>query len=112
MGNGRNIAFWFILFLVIVVLFNVFSSGSGSLQSREVNYSDFVVAIEGGEVKAATLDGEKVMFKGADRKEYVTIVPSDANVTDLLISNGVVIRAEQQEQSGLQSFLMLSLIHI
>ena len=106
MGNGRNIAFWFILFLVIVVLFNVFSSGSGSLQSREVNYSDFVVAIEGGEVKAATLDGEKVMFKGADSKEYVTIVPSDANVTDLLISNGVVIRAEQQEQSGLQSFLM------
>ena len=63
MGNGRNIAFWFILFLVIVVLFNVFSSGSGSLQSREVNYSDFVVAIEGGEVKAATLDGEKVILE-------------------------------------------------
>ena len=102
MGNSRNIAFWFILFLVVVVLFNVFSSGSGSLQSR--SKSDFVVAIEGGEVKAATLDGEKVMFKGADSKEYVTIVPSDANVTDLLIANDVIIRAEQ-EQSGLQSFL-------
>ena len=89
MGNSRNIAFWFILFLVIVVLFNVFSSGSGSLQSREVNYSDFVAAIEGGEVKAATLDGEKVKFKGADSKEYVTIVPSDANVTDLLVLNTI-----------------------
>ena len=33
-------------------------------------------------------------------------MPSDANVTDLLVANDVIIRAEQQEQSGLQSFLM------
>ena len=64
MGNNRNIAFWFVLFLVIVVLFNVFSSASGSMQNREVNYSDFVLAIEGGDVTTATLDGEKVFFKG------------------------------------------------
>ena len=76
------------------------------MQSRQVNYSDFVTAIQAGDVSNATLDGEKVLFKGSDGKEYVTIVPSDANVTDLLIANNVAIRAEQQEQSGLQSFLM------
>ena len=106
MGNNRNIAFWFILFLVVVVLFNVFSSGSASVQSREMSYSDFVQAVQGGEVTSATLDGERIIFRASDSKEYVTIRPNDANVTDLLITNEVMIRAEQQEQSGLQSFFM------
>ena len=106
MGNNRNIAFWFILFLVVVVLFNVFSSGSASIQSREMSYSDFVQAVQGGEVTSATLDGERIMFRATDSKEYVTIRPNDASVTDLLIANEVMIRAEQQEQSSLQSFFM------
>ena len=106
MGNNRNIAFWFILFLVVVVLFNVFSSGSASIQSREMSYSDFVQAVQGGEVTSATLDGERIMFSATDSKEYVTIRPNDASVTDLLIANEVMIRAEQQEQSSLQSFFM------
>ena len=35
-----------------------------------------------------------------------TIKPEDATVTDLLIDNDVPIRAEQQQQSGFQSFLL------
>jgi cell division protease FtsH len=106
LGNNRNIAFWFILFLVVVVLFNVFSSGSANVQSREMSYSDFVRAVQGGEVSSATLDGERILFRASDAKEYVTIRPDDTNVTELLIANDVMIRAEQQEQSGLQSFFM------
>ena len=106
MGNNRNIAFWVVLFLLIVVLFNVFNSGSGAMQSREMSYSDFVQSVESGNVTAATLDGEKVRFIGSDNSEYITIRPDDANVTDLLIANKVAIRAEQQQQSGLQSFLV------
>ena len=106
LGNNRNIAFWVVLFLLIVVLFNVFNSGSGAMQSREMSYSDFVQSVESGNVTAATLDGEKVRFIGSDNAEYITIRPDDANVTDLLIANKVAIRAEQQQQSGLQSFLV------
>ena len=106
MGNNRNIAIWFVLFLVIVALFNVFSSGGGAMQSREVSYSEFVKSVESGQVIEATIDGEKVAFKSGDSREFTTIIPMDANVTDLLIANNVAIRAEQQQQSGLQSFLM------
>ena len=106
LGNNRNVAFWIVLFLLIVVLFNVFSSGSGSMQTREVSYSDFVQSVQGGSVSSATLDGEKVRFMTTDNTQFVTIRPNDANVTDLLIANKVAIRAEQQEQSGIQSFLM------
>ena len=57
MSNNRNIAFWLVLFLLIVVLFNVFSSGTSSLQSREISYSDFVASVERGEVATVILDG-------------------------------------------------------
>jgi len=106
LGNNRNVAFWVVLFLLIVVLFNVFSTGSSSMQSREVPFSQFVKSVTGGEIRAVTLDGEKVRFTGPDNREQFTIRPSDADVTNLLIANDVAIRAEQQETSGLQSFLM------
>ncbi len=106
MGNNRNIAFWVVLFLLIVVLFNVFSTGSSSMQSREVPFSEFVKNVSGGEIRAVTLDGERVRFTGQDNREQFTIRPGDADVTSLLIANDVAIRAEQQETSGFQSFLM------
>jgi len=106
LGNNRNIAFWVVLFLLIVVLFNVFSTGSSSMQSREVPFSEFVKNVSGGEIRAVTLDGEKVRFTGPDNREQFTIRPGDADVTSLLIANDVAIRAEQQETSGFQSFLM------
>ena len=106
MSNNRNIAFWLVLFLLIVVLFNVFSSGTSSLQSREISYSDFVASVERGEVATVILDGENIRFKGGDNVEYVTVRPADTNVTDLLIENQVVVRAEKQEQSLFQSFIM------
>ncbi len=106
MGNNRNLAFWVVLFLMIVVLFNVFSSGSGGMQSREISYSEFVANVENGSIDAVTLDGEKVSFIGSDKREYYEIRPGDADVTDLLIQNEVAIRAEQQETSGLQAFLV------
>ena len=76
------------------------------MQSREVPFSQFVKSVTGGEIRAVTLDGEKVRFTGPDNREQFTIRPSDADVTNLLIANDVAIRAEQQETSGLQSFLM------
>ncbi|TDK48020.1 ATP-dependent zinc metalloprotease FtsH [Antarcticimicrobium luteum] len=106
MGNARNIAFWVVLFLLILALFNLFSGSGSTLQSREITFSDFVSAVKNEEVSQVTLDGEQVRFRGTDGQDYVTIKPEDAQITDLLIANNVPIRAEKQEQSGFQSFLI------
>ncbi|WP_109468490.1 ATP-dependent zinc metalloprotease FtsH [Albibacillus kandeliae] len=106
MGNARNIAFWVVLFLLILALFNLFNGSGSTLQSREISYSDFVTAVRSGEVSQATLDGEQVRFRGADNQDYVTIKPEDAQITNLLIENNVPIRAEKQQQSVFQSFLI------
>ncbi len=106
MGNARNIAFWVVLFLLILALFNLFSGNSSTLQSREIGYSDFVAAVEDGGVTSVTLDGEQIIYVGADGSNYVTIAPEDARVTELLLAQDVPVQAEAQEQSGLQAFLL------
>ncbi|MBW4707636.1 ATP-dependent zinc metalloprotease FtsH [Roseobacter sp. YSTF-M11] len=106
MGNARNIAFWVVLFLLILALFNLFSGPGSTLQSREISYSEFVNAVESGEVSNVTLDGEQVRFRQADGVDYVAIKPEDAEITQLLIENNIPVRAEQQQQSGFQTFLM------
>ena len=109
MSNIRGIAFWVVLFLLLLALYNLFNRGGEGLQGGEISYSDFVASVEGGEVSRVTLDGEQVRFLTADGNEYVTIKPEDAEVTNLLIANNIEFLAEQQRQSGFQSFL-LSLI--
>ena len=111
MGNIRNLAFWVVLLLLILALFNLFSGNSGAMQNRELSYSEFVQAVESGDVSTVTLDGEQVRYKRSDGNDYVTIKPEDAEITGLLIENNVTVRAEQQAQSGVQAFL-LSLLPI
>jgi cell division protease FtsH len=105
LGNARNIAFWVVLFLLILALFNLFSGGNGTLQSREMSYSEFVASVEAGQVSSVTLDGEQVRFRRGET-DYVTIKPEDAEITELLIDNDIPVRAEQQQQSGFQAFLL------
>jgi cell division protease FtsH len=106
LGNARNIAFWVVLFLLVLALFNLFSGSGGSMQSREISYSEFVNAVESGKISNVTLDGEQVRFRQADGTDYVAIKPEDAEITKLLIDNNISVRAEQQAQSGFQTFLM------
>ena len=107
MGNARNIAFWVVLFLLVLAVFNLFSGGSSSVgQSDQVNYSDFVRSVQNDEVNAVTLDGENIVFRGNDGKTYSVIKPTDAQITQLLIDNDVSVRAEQQQQSGFQTFIL------
>ncbi len=106
MGNARNIAFWVVLLLLVVTLFNLFSGSGSTLQSREKTYSEFVTAVEGGNVSRVTLDGEQVRYTTSDGQSYSTVKPGDAEVTQMLIDKNIPVRAEKQQQSTFQSFLL------
>jgi len=106
LGNARQFAFWVVLLLLIVALFNLFSGSGNTLQSREIPYSEFVRSVEAGDVSTVTLDGEQVRYRGKDGKDYVTIRPDDAEITDMLIRNDIPVSAKSQEESGFQSFVI------
>jgi len=106
LGNARNIAFWVVLFLLILALFNLFSGGGNTLQSREISYSEFVSAVAQDRVSSVTLDGEEVRYRGNDGNDYVTVKPEDAEITQLLIDKDIPVKAESQQQSGFQTFIL------
>ncbi|MCO4842622.1 MAG: ATP-dependent zinc metalloprotease FtsH [Yoonia sp.] len=106
MGNTRNVVFWVVLFLLVLALFNLFSGSTNSTMSNSKSYSEFVSAVDGASVAQVTLDGEQIRYRGTDGKDYVTIMPRDAAVTEMLIAKGVPVVAQAQEQSGLQTFLV------
>ncbi|MGJ8609944.1 MAG: ATP-dependent zinc metalloprotease FtsH, partial [Octadecabacter sp.] len=106
MGNARNLAFWVVLFVLVISLFNLFGNGTAAQASNEKGYSEFVQAVEAGGVSEANIDGETVRYRGADNRLYYAILPEDAEPTSLLIDNGVPLTAKSQEQSGLTTFLV------
>ncbi|WP_276947362.1 ATP-dependent metallopeptidase FtsH/Yme1/Tma family protein, partial [Haematobacter massiliensis] len=107
MGNARNIAFWVVLFLLILALFNLFSGGQSTMASRTVAYSDFIEQIDNGGISNVTIDGERILFRDKDGQQYVTVQPQGANVADKLIAKNVSVKVEPQEQSGFLSLLSL-----
>ena len=106
MGNARNIAFWVVLFVLILALFNLFGNNQSGLGSNEVAYSEFIEQIESGQVTEAEVDGERVIFRGRNGNTSYSIVPKGSDVTERLIENDVSFSAEPQEQSGFQSILL------
>ena len=107
MGNLRNIAFWLVLFILVVALFNVFSSGSNLTSSKEVSYSEFLIQVEKGNVSAVRLDGERIIVRDSGGNTYQVIQPSGASTVQKLEDAGVEIQAVKQEKSGFMSSLGL-----
>ncbi|WP_010139875.1 ATP-dependent zinc metalloprotease FtsH [Oceanicola sp. S124] len=94
------------LLLLIVALFNLFGGSNTALQSQSRPYSQFVQEVDDGFVTSVTLDGEKVLYRGSDGKDYVTIKPSDAEITSQLIADNIPVTAKSQEENGFQAFII------
>ena len=107
MGNARNIAFWVILFLLILVVFNMFSNTQTTRASGQWSYSEFINKVESGDVASVQLNGEQVSIQGKDGKFYSTIAPKDDSLTSRLISKGVGVEAKAQADSGIFSLISL-----
>ncbi len=111
MGNARNIAFWVVLLILVMALFQLFSGNQTTMSSRSLSYSEFVQRVDSGQVNSVTLDGERIIVRARDGNTYVTIKPQGEALTDNLtrdlIAKGVAVEAEPQAQSGFMSLLSL-----
>ena len=103
MGNTRNIAFWAILFLLLIAVFNIFSSNNSSVLSKEVTFSEFMDQVENGRVTSVRLDGEIIDVLLESGEKYRVVRPIGSDVVTPLRDNGVQIQAIKQAQSGLMS---------
>ncbi|MEO0342096.1 MAG: ATP-dependent zinc metalloprotease FtsH [Pseudomonadota bacterium] len=106
MGNSRNIIILVVGFLIFASLLNMMSSNSPQA-TNEVSYTEFLDQVASGEVRTASIDGERVTATAADGTVYRTVRPEDSQLVDRLLEGGVEIQAESQEQGILMSLLSI-----
>ncbi len=107
MGNSKNLAFWLVLLVLMIALYNIFSTGMSPTSAQTVHYSEFLNQVEDGKVNSVNIDGEKVTFQ-TTAGTFTTIQPDGTNdmLVPMLQEGGVDFRVEAQEQSTLSAIII------
>jgi len=91
---SKNIALWLIVGLLLIALFNLFQGTSNKRISSSISFSDFLAAIESGNVSSVNIQGDSVEGFFEDGRSFNTYSPNYPNLVEKLNSYGVRITAE------------------
>jgi len=107
LGNSKNLAFWLVLLVLMIALYNIFNSGTSPSGGQAVHYSEFLNQVEDGKVNSVNIDGEKITFQ-TTAGTFTTIQPTGTNdiLLPMLQEGQVDFRVEAQEQSTLSAIII------
>ena len=104
----KNVIFWLIIVLAGFFIWQTWSSQKPKVQ--EEIFSDFIVAVEAGEVDSVTIKkGNEVLGTFLDGTEFKTYAPDDPELVKMLRAKGVKITAEPIKESIWGTLLMTGL---
>jgi cell division protease FtsH len=102
----KNIALWLIISLIFVLLYNLFNQPKNSQEG--VIFSDFIAAVEQGQVVEVNIQGENISGKFLNGKSFKTYAPKEAGVVPLLKEKGVRIAAKPAEEQAWYMTVLIS----
>jgi cell division protease FtsH len=105
--NFRNFA---IAAAIMSVLSLFYFQSTSAPQLEQLPYSAFMTAVDQGEIRSVTIQGQEVIAERSTGGRVTTYVPQGAVLITQLQQKGVVIKAEPPAQPGLLSSLLLSLL--
>ena len=105
--NFRNFA---IAAAVMSLLSMFYFQSNAEPQPDQLPYSAFVTAVEQGEIRSATIQGQEVIAERSAGGTVTTYVPQGAGLIAQLQQKSVVIKAEPPPQPSLLGSLLLSLL--
>jgi len=92
----KNLSLWLVISLMMILLFNLFNKPKPT--QERLNYSDFITAVDAGKVKSVVIQGDDVLGKYQDGKEFRTYKPSDAMISESLLEKKVEVSARAEEE--------------
>lgn len=102
----KNLALWLVISVMMILLFNFFSQPR-STQDKMI-FSDFLAALEKGEVREVTVQGPNIYGRLANRKEFKTYTPNYPELVKLLREKDVQISAKPEDESPWYMTLLIS----
>ncbi len=102
----RNLAFWLLISLFMIFLFNVFNKTQST--SRNLIFSDFLNMVQRGEVVQATIQGNRILFSTTSGETYRTYAPNYPELVKRLEGKAIKISAKPPDESPLWQSILIS----
>jgi cell division protease FtsH len=103
----KNIILWAVIAVVLVTVFNNVGSRKAA-DANSLTYSQFISALNEGQVKQVTLQGQTVHGLLATGEKFSTFTPEDPHLVDDLLKNHVEVKALPPEQPSLLTQILIS----
>jgi len=92
---SRNLALWLLLILMVLLLVNVFTKQP--TRDQEMIFSDFLAAVDKGEVTEVTIQGQDIHGKRSTGESFRTFSPAYPELITDLRNKGVKIDARRED---------------
>ncbi|MDV7339118.1 ATP-dependent zinc metalloprotease FtsH [Terasakiella sp. A23] len=99
MNFSRNLALWVIIALLIFALFNLFQSSNPQMDQSTVPFSDFIEAVESGNVQDVVIQDNTVTGTYRDGRKFHSYTPNDPDLIATLRDKDVKITAVPKDDS-------------
>jgi cell division protease FtsH len=112
MGGGKlspfykNLALWLVISLMMILLFNLFNQPRSS--QDKIIFSDFLTALDKGEVREVTIQGHNLYGRFNNLKEFKTFAPSYPDLIKALKDKNVKITAKPEDESPWYMTMLIS----
>ena len=99
--NYQKLAIWAALFVLLLALYNLVSNPSQTRHANEIQYSEFLDAVDKGTITEAVLAGNRITGTKRDASSndtaFSTYAPEDPNLVTRLREKGVKFKARPAE---------------
>lgn len=102
----KNLVVWAIIFVLMVVLFNLFNQPP--LPQDQPSYSEFLSMVDSGGVAEVKIQGQRVTGLKTSGERFQVYTPDDPNLIETLIKKGVQVKAEPPDESPWYMTVLLS----
>ena len=102
----KNLALWLVISLLMIMLFNMMTQRE--TEKKPINYTEFLSAVESGDISHITFQGNQVSGTYADGSKFLTYAPMDEQLIPELKAKGVVIEAKPVDDQGFWFTLLVS----
>ncbi len=102
----KNLALWLVILLVMIMLYNMMTGRQQELTA--LTYSDFLIAVEAGDVRSVTLQGRNIEGIYQDDRRFTSFAPEDPGLVQELRSKGVEIQAKPEDDGSFWITMLIS----
>jgi len=93
----KNLALWLVIFLMMIMLYNLFNQQH--ISESKLGYSEFLSMVESERIAEVVIQGQELFVTDTNMNRYKVFAPQDSELINILRKKGVRIQAKPPSES-------------